>query len=618
MKNAVITTMPEAYRPHRRWKKFLLLGLLLPIIAGAILYQMGVGEVPDTHASRTYLQTATDWAKIDNFISAEFLKTPEPGNLLVAVVSNSPAAEIQAPQGWSEAVNESEFTPGQAVFYKIATQNESRVVTVSHISRRVNLGLQIFEYPDVDSANPIDVVASVNGQGQVLHSGTLKTTADKDLLVAAFTVSRKENFDRVWDNNFSFRNIGQTKGDGLISFAVGDYITAQAGSFDTAVALDSPVKWRGQIVAFHRLDQTLQQAVDIESADVAVALSVSNENPEPGEAITYTLVTRNNGAQDLNNVFVQSALPKGVSLYEAGISQGRYAPGVGMWEIGDLAQGQAATLNLHAYVDQRTYGTSVIARASLYIMEQVDFDETNNESYAVIDIQKVVGAKYECPPIANITFALALGQATTDVRSVAVQANAAGATYLLLSENPNRQAAAYYPLSANLNFELSPQPGLKTVYAWFMNACGSSPVQQAQIEYSPKPIVIEEVPVEVPVAATVDVITLPPEAAASPVVPAATDDSVSVTVTVEEPSRACGLVYRFSYSMVPEDANSEVRQLQEILQCLGYFPAEQVSTGIFGPITEQAVKDFQAAHGIDSVGYVGPSTIQALNQYTQP
>ncbi|MBU1895377.1 peptidoglycan-binding protein, partial [Patescibacteria group bacterium] len=57
----------------------------------------------------------------------------------------------------------------------------------------------------------------------------------------------------------------------------------------------------------------------------------------------------------------------------------------------------------------------------------------------------------------------------------------------------------------------------------------------------------------------------------------------------------------------------EVRQLQTKLKELNFFPKDTTPNGIFGPTTETAVKAFQTANGLDAVGYVGPSTRDALN-----
>lgn len=605
-------------------KSFLIFGILLPAVALLAMIKFSFDAVPTSQAAQTYVQLASGQSRFSRLVQANWLKAPTPGNLLVAVVSNSHATEIEAPVGWLEAINESQFTPGQSVFYKIASQKEDHVVTVGRISQRVNLGLQIFEYSGIDSANPIDAVASSVGQGQIIHSGTLKTSSDKSLLLALVTVARKENFGGLWDNNFFLRNFGQTKGDGLISFSMADLTTVNSGQFDTALALGGQAKWRGQIVAFHRFDQTLTQAIDEAPADVAILINVDDPNPEPGGQVTYTVVAQNNGVQDLNNIFVQSHLPQGVFLKQADFSQGRYAPGVGMWEVGDLAQGQVASLHLRAYVDEHAFDQSIITKASLYIVEQTDRQKENNEAFAIIDIQNTSGIRRECPEITNVDYHLAQEQASTDIRNVSVQASATGADYVLLSEVPNRKYGTYHALSSNLEYELSPEPGEKTVYAWFMNFCQSSGIAKDSIEYVPAQVVVEDIEIietgfEENVA-TNDLSVVSEEEQKDENQATAiseSDDVVSVTAMVKKPVGACGITYQFLHYLMPEDVNSEVRRLQEVLICLGYFPLNQASTAIFGPVTQQAVKDFQSAHGIEPVGYVGPSTVKTLNQYTQ-
>ncbi|MFA5853872.1 MAG: peptidoglycan-binding protein [Patescibacteria group bacterium] len=61
----------------------------------------------------------------------------------------------------------------------------------------------------------------------------------------------------------------------------------------------------------------------------------------------------------------------------------------------------------------------------------------------------------------------------------------------------------------------------------------------------------------------------------------------------------------------------QVRSLQELLQCLGYFPGDRVPTNYFGAITEQALKAFQAESGIASSGTVDALTREALKAYAR-
>ncbi len=58
------------------------------------------------------------------------------------------------------------------------------------------------------------------------------------------------------------------------------------------------------------------------------------------------------------------------------------------------------------------------------------------------------------------------------------------------------------------------------------------------------------------------------------------------------------------------DEGSNVRALQEKLRVAGFYYGN--SNGIFGPITEEAVKQFQEAYNLDVDGVVGPETQQKL------
>ncbi|MBD2741716.1 peptidoglycan-binding protein [Coleofasciculus sp. FACHB-1120] len=62
----------------------------------------------------------------------------------------------------------------------------------------------------------------------------------------------------------------------------------------------------------------------------------------------------------------------------------------------------------------------------------------------------------------------------------------------------------------------------------------------------------------------------------------------------------------------PGNTGSEVATLQQRLQQLGYFKAG--ITGNFGPITTQAVIQFQKANGLEPDGIVGPQTEAALQK----
>ncbi|WP_414564432.1 MULTISPECIES: peptidoglycan-binding protein [unclassified Anabaena] len=62
--------------------------------------------------------------------------------------------------------------------------------------------------------------------------------------------------------------------------------------------------------------------------------------------------------------------------------------------------------------------------------------------------------------------------------------------------------------------------------------------------------------------------------------------------------------------LVRGDEGEEVRALQQQLQVAGFYFGN--ATGVFGPITEEAVRRFQAAYNLGVDGVVGPATVGKL------
>jgi len=60
------------------------------------------------------------------------------------------------------------------------------------------------------------------------------------------------------------------------------------------------------------------------------------------------------------------------------------------------------------------------------------------------------------------------------------------------------------------------------------------------------------------------------------------------------------------------------KEVQDKLKVLGYFPDSVRSTGYYGPITKQSVREFQAANGLAVDGVIGPKTAAALKAVDAP
>ncbi len=75
--------------------------------------------------------------------------------------------------------------------------------------------------------------------------------------------------------------------------------------------------------------------------------------------------------------------------------------------------------------------------------------------------------------------------------------------------------------------------------------------------------------------------------------------------------RAADVIHIFLSNLFEGVTSPEVTELQDRLRFEGYF--NYVSTGYYGPITTQAVKDYQTAHGLPVTGDLDDATRAELN-----
>lgn len=87
------------------------------------------------------------------------------------------------------------------------------------------------------------------------------------------------------------------------------------------------------------------------SADLAITKTVNLAAINCGSTPTYTITVTNNGPGDANGVVVNDLLPAGMVFTSATPSQGVYDPNTGNWNVGALANGASATLQIKTTVD---------------------------------------------------------------------------------------------------------------------------------------------------------------------------------------------------------------------------------------------------------------------------
>jgi len=113
--------------------------------------------------------------------------------------------------------------------------------------------------------------------------------------------------------------------------------------------------------------------------DLGVAKSVDNHYPELGSNVTFTVTATNHGNLDATGVTVNDLLPSsGLTYVDSTTATGTYTPSTGMWSIGNLANGAAATLLITATAISRAIVTNTASISG----DQFDLNSGNDTTNA--------------------------------------------------------------------------------------------------------------------------------------------------------------------------------------------------------------------------------------------
>ena len=237
-------------RWHLQWLVAIILVILVALAGIATATRTDTPTPASASPDPAFVQKQYGEAYLASTVSATFDATPIAGNLLVAIVGASTTSSISTPDGWSSAINET-GSPGQAIFYKIAGSGESTTVTVNVGDSLSVLGLQIYEYTDVDT---LDKTASAYGTGTAVSSGTTATTTEaNELLITGVVTGVSTSFDNTWASSFTEEE-DFTAGTGgtICTYGGADLIVTSTGTYSTTATAGASGDWRGQIATFYQ------------------------------------------------------------------------------------------------------------------------------------------------------------------------------------------------------------------------------------------------------------------------------------------------------------------------------------------------------------------------------
>jgi uncharacterized repeat protein (TIGR01451 family)/gliding motility-associated-like protein len=134
-------------------------------------------------------------------------------------------------------------------------------------------------------------------------------------------------------------------------------------------------------------NQTLDdntESITVQSADLEVIKTVSNNSPKEGDTIVYTITVENKGPFDATGVSLEDVLPTGITYVGHFANTGSYNQGTGLWTIGSINNGDTATLTINVTVNANTAFNSITNTTSNLKADQADPDSSNNVSSVTI------------------------------------------------------------------------------------------------------------------------------------------------------------------------------------------------------------------------------------------
>ncbi|MBE9029841.1 DUF11 domain-containing protein [filamentous cyanobacterium LEGE 11480] len=127
--------------------------------------------------------------------------------------------------------------------------------------------------------------------------------------------------------------------------------------------------------------------VPAQQADLSLTKSASNNTPNLGENVTFTLTVTNNGPNNASGVEVTDQLPAGLALVSATPTDPTdiYNSNTGVWTIGNIPNGGNATLTIVATANSTDTLTNT---ATITDTDQSDPNPNNNSDNDTVDGQQ--------------------------------------------------------------------------------------------------------------------------------------------------------------------------------------------------------------------------------------
>ncbi|RED26821.1 putative repeat protein (TIGR01451 family)/gliding motility-associated-like protein [Flavobacterium cutihirudinis] len=307
-------------------------------------------------------------------------------------------------------------TPNNAV----TTEDDYATATVTPTSQASDLSLT----KTVNNATPL-VGSTVTFEIVVTNSGPQDNTGVQvsDLLPTGYTFSGYtvstgtfNSTTGVWSVGNLNNGTSQTLQITAIVNATGDYLNFAEV---TAANQQDPDSTPNNGVTTEDDYATATVTPTALSSDLSLTKTVNNTNPIVDTEITFELVITNSGPQDNTGVQVTDLLPVGFAFTRYTVSTGTYDATTGLWNIGNLRNGQSESLQIAAIAN--AVG-NFINRAEVTAADLSDPDSTPNNGAILEDDYAIARVATRAdtpppPPVSDLSLTKTVNNATPLVGS---------------------------------------------------------------------------------------------------------------------------------------------------------------------------------------------------------
>jgi uncharacterized repeat protein (TIGR01451 family) len=347
--------------------------------AGDVYHYIAWNNVPGRVETDMYLGDEVDDRNVSattftpNFLLIQRSKNGSAGLIRNAAVSGDLALPVDGTAGVDDRIQailpngfqigaDDDVNKNGDTYYWTAFK-DSRTLDVA-VSKGV-------DNPSPNEGDVVEFTITVSNNGPIEATGVQV----RDILPAGLTYDSATPLMGTYDDVAGVWDIG-TLANG-VGTALALRARVGAGTAGTSIVNTASLWVIDQIDVASGNDND-DAVITVNSADLAVAVSVDEPFPAEGDTVTYFIRLANTGPDGAAGVTVTDTLPAGVTYLADSTSQGVYDTTTGYWNLGAVAEGEADTLWINAKIDAGTMGsylTNVVYAADSLV---ADPDSANN------------------------------------------------------------------------------------------------------------------------------------------------------------------------------------------------------------------------------------------------